>query len=701
MRFLLLLLLLPMAAFAQTADSPAVLIADDVSLSPEKVLVATGNVQVYQGDVGLTASRITYDQRSGNLVIDGPIRMQDGEDVVVLASAAELDQGLRNGILRSARMVIAQQVQLAAVQINRVDARYSQLYKTAVTSCKVCEDGRPPLWQIRAQRVIHDQQERQLYFDNAQIRVGNVPILYLPRLRLPDPTLKRATGFLMPTVSNTSQLGTGIKVPYFIRIGDHRDLTLTPYLSRKTRTLQWRYRQAFRTGRIEINGAVTDDDLDTGGKRAYVIGTGSFELRNDFRLTFDIEATSDDAYLKQYGYSGKDRLDSAITLSRTRRDEYLQAGLIHYHSLRAGEDDSTLPTLVLDGLYERRLFPSALGGEIRFALAGHTHRRTSDIDVKGRDLARLHAEAHWLRSWFLRGGLVIDTNFGFAADMFNISQDSNFPGSSNQVNPQASVALRYPMQRTGADGSRQFLEPIIQVSWTGGNQADVPNVESTRTEFDEGNLLALSRFAQADRREHGTTLALGLNWARYDPDGWEAYVSAGQILREDANPNFTKTSGLQGTYSDYLVAGQIKTQAGLALGGRALFDDSFDFSKVELRGDWSTQRVRLGGSFLWLVDDPAENRAKDVSEFTLDGGYGLDRHWTLNGKWRYDAADDRTAGAGLGMSYVNECVSVDLSVERLFASATTVEPDTKFGLSIGLRGFAASNGTERYTRSCK
>ncbi len=167
-----------------------------------------------------------------------------------------------------------QQVQLAALQMVRVGGRYTQLYKTAVTSCHVCEDGRPPLWQIRARSVTHDQQERQLYFKGAQLRVLDVPVFYFPALRLPDPSLDRASGFLIPTIRTTSKLNTGIRVPYFFRIGDHRDLTVTPYLSPKTRTLTLRYRQAFRTGRIELEGAYTRDDLIPGDNRAFSSAPG-------------------------------------------------------------------------------------------------------------------------------------------------------------------------------------------------------------------------------------------------------------------------------------------------------------------------------------------------------------------------------------------------------------------------------------------
>ena len=280
------------AAAAQQSSAPAnngqpaMLVADQVFITPERTLIAEGNVEAFQGDIRLRAQKITFDRDNGTLQIVGPIRIDQGGEITILASAAEMDKDLRNGILNGARMVFQQQLQLASVQMTRVSGRYTQLYKTSVTSCHVCGDGSPPLWQIRAERVTHDQLEKQLYFENAQFRILDVPVFYFPGLRLPDPTLDRASGFLVPSVRTTSALSTGIKVPYFFTFGDNRDLTLAPYLSSKTRTLDARYRQAFRNGALEIEGAITRDDLQPGDTRGYLFADGAFDLRNDFKLEF-------------------------------------------------------------------------------------------------------------------------------------------------------------------------------------------------------------------------------------------------------------------------------------------------------------------------------------------------------------------------------------------------------------------------------
>ncbi|MFG6561602.1 LPS-assembly protein LptD [Sulfitobacter sp. 1A15299] len=695
----------PLSLAAQTAplgDRPAVLVADQVFITRDKVLVAQGNVEAFQGETRLRATAIRYDQATGALSIEGPIVLSEGENTTILADAASLDAGLQSGLLRGARMILEQQLQLAAVQINRVEGRYSQLYKAAVTSCKVCEDGETPLWQIRAKRVVHDQVAQQLYFDEAQFRIKNVPIAYLPRLRLPDPTLDRATGFLAPTVRSTSQLGVGLKLPYFIKIGDHRDLTLTPYLSAETRTLEFRYRQAFVSGRIEFEGAITDDELDPGDTRGYLFGTGSFDLRRDYKLYFDIETTSDRSYLSDYGYSGKDRLTSELTVSRARRDEYMRASLLNYQSLRDGEDNDLLPNLVLDGEFERRYFPTSLGGELRLTLEAHSHRRASDLSINGdgRDVSRLNGEAAWLRRFTFGNGLVTDVEAGASFGLFNIAQDAVFDGHYSDLVPHAAVTMRYPMQRREAAGVVQQLEPLVQLGWTGGDRLDIPNEESTLVEYDEDNLLALSRFPRPDRRERGAVAAIGVNWARIDPNGMDASLSFGQVIRADADDAFSFSSGLQGTYSDFLLAGQLRSDNGLALIGRGLVDDDFEVAKAELRGVWDFKRGQISGSYVWLHEDAAEDRNENVSEITFDGSYSINSQWQASAEWRFDLADERAATAGLGLSYNNECVQVDLSVNRSYSSSTSVEPSTDIGFNIGLRGFAANTGTERYVRSC-
>lgn len=714
-----LLVLAPMAGAQQAgAADPeaAVLIADDLRITADDKLVASGNVEAVFGRHRLFAARVTYDRETDTVALEGPIRLVDDKGNLVTADSGRIDREMENGLLKGARMVMEQHVQLAAAEMHRVQGRYSQLYKAAVTSCRVCGAETAPLWQIRAMRVIHDQEARQLYFENAQFRVLDVPVMYLPRLRLPDPTLERADGFLVPSFVNSSTLGLGVRVPYFVTIGDDKDLTITPFIATKTATLQYRYRQAFRNGGLTVRGAVSKDRIKGDRLRFYLFGEGEFNLSNDFVLNLNAEAARDRTYLVDYDYSDKDRLSSGARIERVRRDEHIWTDLTYYHSMREGEKNRTLPTLATNIGYERRIFPGGLGGELRFSTLAHGHRRNSnqtwdgnDFDdyADGRDIGRLNLTADWRRQWVLGPGILASLNTGLAMDAFRINQaGSTSKGSEIGLTPYGSVQLRWPWQMATASGAVHVIEPVVQASYIGGHNLDIPYDESTRVEFDEGNLFSVSRFPATDRWERRLTAAYGAQWTRFDPNGWEASLAAGQVWRdripyeEDGRETFTKSSGLRDHGSDLLLAGLFRNRNGMSLTARGLFTNNFNLNKAEARAAWQNRRAQMSASYIWLDRDPGENLGKKVSEGVIDASYRVARHWTINGKWRYDVARDESLRAGGGIRYTNECVDIALSVLRRFTSSENLDPSTNLSLTVGLRGFTAKTRDGSFTRKC-
>ncbi|SHH77409.1 LPS-assembly protein LptD [Marivita hallyeonensis] len=697
---------------ARAQDGSVLLLADTVLVEAGgDTLIASGNVEALYEGTRLTASTIIYDRTSNTLDIQGPIRITQPNGDVLTATRAELDQGFENGLLESARFVLDEQLQIASARAARVGGRYTAMSRIAATSCQVCGSDRPPLWAIRASRVVHDAEERQIYFDDAQFRILGMPVFYLPRMRLPDPTLERARGFLIPELKTSTLLGFGIKLPYFIPLGDHADLTLTPYLSPVTTTLELRYRQAFRNGDLTVNSAVSRDSLDRDQPRGFLFANGAFDLQRGYRLSFDIEAVTDEAYLNDYNSTfKKDRLDSAVTLSRTRRNSFFSTSVIHYESLTDGENNATQPTIIGDVRYNRRFFPQRLGGEVRLGVAAHGHYRYSDRDVDGsdadtvvdgRDVARLNIDLSWRDRWTLPGGLRAGALTQVWVDQFDVRQDAGAEGTYSEITPAASVELRWPLARTTETGARILLEPVAQLGWIGGERTGVPNDESTRVEFDEGNLLALSRFPAADRRERGLIGAAGLRWMRDDPDGWRAALTVGRVWREEEDDSLSRSSGLDGTESDWLVSGQFQHETGIQLLARGLYDASdLRFTKAEIRANVSQERYSLGASYILLTTDPDEDRDDAQSQWRLNGRYNIDRQWTATGNTRYDIAEGQFLTAGIGAEYRNECVIVDFSVSRSFASSTNLEPSTDFGLTVALTGFSTGGSGKEYRRSC-
>ncbi|MBT8457732.1 MAG: LPS-assembly protein LptD [Rhodobacteraceae bacterium] len=685
------------SGLAQTAT----LVADSLEISADSTLIAEGNVEVYYEDARLTATRVTYDRNTDRLTIDGPLILVQDDTTILMADSADLDTDLTTGILRSARLVLDRQLQIAAAEIARTGGRYTRLSRIVASSCEICAADGVPAWEIRASRVIRDEEEKQLYFDNAQLRVAGLPVFYIPRLRLPDPTLKRATGFLVPELETRSSLSTGIKVPYFVRIGDHADITLSPYLSSATTTLETSYRQAFASGDLSFEGAVSRDDLRPDATRAYLFAEGRFDLPRDFTLAFDLELVSDTDYLLEYGYSEKDRLDSSLSAFRVRDDQLARAAITSFRTLRASEIPITneLPNELGEIDLRQRLIADPVWGQLWVSVDVVGLRRPSETPGTGRDVSRFGAAVDWETATTLPSGIVAGAEARLRFDQYVVDEDPAFTDTL-RTTPAAAITLAWPLERTGETGVRHLLEPTAQLAWAETSGDPAPNEDSTAVEFDEGNLFALSRFPGNDAAEEGLRANFGLGWTRYDPEGWTLGATLGRVYRFDAPEQFGADSGLAGTSSDWLAAVHYRLDNRIGLTSRLLIDDNLDVNNSETRVSLRSERASLAGTYLFRAAEPSEGRLEDSSELALDGGYRFDDYWSARGDWRFEADAGRTTAASVGVKYENECIGVDLSLSRRFTSTTTVEPATDITLRVFLTGFGTGGEARPVKRRC-
>ena len=677
------------------AQDFATLLADRVSVDPDGAVTAEGNVEVFYRDARLTATRLRYERAGERLIIEGPITLAEGADVSVLADAAELDADLRNGILTGAQMVLDQEFQIASPRIERVDGRYVALSNAVATSCRVCAGNPTPIWEIRAARVIHDTELRRIYFENAQFRLAGVPLAYLPRFSMPDPTVDRARGFLAPRIVNSSLLSFGLQTPYFLPIGDHADVLLTPWVSDVTTTLIGRYRQQFRFGYANVNGAISDDLL-TDDLRAFVFADWRFLLPGEFVFGGDIELVSDPSYLSNYSFSGKDRLDSSVFVSRTNSDEDILFEYTAFRTLRdidlATRDQVT--GRLLEGRYERALPTGGLGGAAWARFDTTALVRPSDVDILGRDVSRIGAEAVWRNDIVTAGGLVAAAELGLGGDLYLVADDSSFEDVVLRASPASRIDLRWPFQRSDG-GVSHLIEPALMLAWSETSGGEVPNEDSTLIDFDEGNLFALSRFPGYDRTAEGLRGSLAVGYTLRDPAGWSLGTTVGRAFwAEDPGLNAV-SAGLDGLVSDWLVSVQADHGAGFSLDARALVADFGSVSRSETRLAWQTDSFALAAGHTYARSDPADRRLRASSEWTLDAGYRISDTWSSSVDASYNATEATFVDARAGLRYENECVRLDLSLSRNFATSATVTPVTDFTFAVAFGGYGDRRAARR------
>ena len=687
-RGLWLMALLGLGATGALAQNAATLMADQVYVDPAGRLVAQGSVEIWHRSTRMTASRVVYDQRGDVLQVEGPITLSDGPDTVLLADSASLHPALRSGILTSARMVLDQQLQIAAARLVRDENGVNQLDAVVASSCPVCAANPTPLWEIRAESVTHNPNTGRLLFRRAQFRMAGVPIFYAPRLAMAAPGIDRLRGLLRPEISMDSDLGLSVGLPFFLPFGESRDLTVTPTLSTTgMASLALRWRAARPNGGLEIGGQITRDNILPGELRGYAYARSLFELADGWRLTSDLLLVSDRTYLETYGISGEARISGHVTAERIRRDQAIRARLLAFHSLRALDDNATLPNTALQaGLIQRH---ALAGGEARVELGAQGMRRVSSLDGDaGRDVARAHLQLGWRRSGVLPGGVLTSVALQGRVDHVRIADDSAFPDPVTRSALQGMVEFRWPWAGVDRGGARHVVEPVIQLIGARQTGPVLPNDDHTMPELDAGNLFALTRYSGQDSPDDGSRLNAGLRWTRHDPSGWSAEALVGRIWREAPLAGFgpTHRQPLGQDRSDWLLAGRLALDGGTSLTLRLLLDDASTLSRAESNLAWSGAGTTISTRYLYAPASPVEDRTTALSEWSFDVARRLQSGWSTRLGWDYDVEQSLFATARTGIEFRTECLLFDLSLARHFVTATNPSASTRFDMRLELLG---------------
>ena len=181
----------------------------------------------------------------------------------------------------------------------------TNMSKGVFTVCKQKKDKCPP-WLLQAKKISHDKTKKTIYYDNAILKVYNIPIFYFPKFFHPDPTVKRQSGFLNPFFTNNTSVGLGFGLPYYWALGSNKDLTITPKTYKNDNMLFLNeYRQAFKNGFLTLDTSYTrglkkKTTTQNIGSRNHIFANFDFDLAKDqpykSELSFQVQKTSNDNY---------------------------------------------------------------------------------------------------------------------------------------------------------------------------------------------------------------------------------------------------------------------------------------------------------------------------------------------------------------------------------------------------------------------
>lgn len=550
---------------------------------------AVGNVQLFYNGTSVEADKVIYDQKTKRLHAEGNIRLTDAEGKITYANIMDLSDDYRDGFVDSLRVDTEDATRMAATRMDRSAGNYTVFENGVYTACAPCKDDpkKPPLWQVKGARIIHNQTEKMLYFENAQLEFFGVPMAYLPFFSTPDPTVKRKSGFLMPSYTNVSTYGFGAEIPYYFALAPDYDLTLNPRITtRQGALMQGEFRQRLLNGAYQIR-AYGIYQLDPGafagqpGDRNFRGGVetkGQFALNDKWVWGWDGVLLSDYYFMSDYRLSQyKDPLNSFLSLPTEAISQlyltgvgnrsFFDARTIYYLSFSGFQDKVPVIHPVID--YSNVINSPILGGEFSYktnftslsretaafdpittlsntnglclnASADPLARLPSQCLLRGipGTYTRLTAEAQWRRSFTDPLGQIW-TPFAIARVDAIDASISNQPGVSNflpvgdtqalRVMPTVGLEYRYPFINVQPWGTTT-IEPIAQVILRPNETyaGRLPNEDAQSLVFDASNLFAVDKFSGYDRVEGGGRANVGVQATTQFDRGGSINVLFGQ-----------------------------------------------------------------------------------------------------------------------------------------------------------------------------
>lgn len=534
---------------------------------------AVGSVQIYYNGSTIEADKVIYDQKTKRLHAEGNVRLTDAAGRITYANLLDLSDDYRDGFVDSLRLDTPDQTRMAATRADRTNGDITIFQSGVYTACAACRDNprTPPLWQVKGARIIHNQTEKMLYFEDARLEFFGQPIAYLPYFSTPDPTVKRKSGFLIPSYSSSDRYGIGVEVPYYFALAPDYDLTLTPrYTTKQGLLMQGEFRQRLINGAYEIRayGIHQDDKGQYAGQTGYRDWRGGIDTKGQFALNdkwvwgWDAVAVSDKSFFFDYKLGPyKNALNSFLLVPDTGLSQiyltgvgnrsYFDARVMHFLGYSAADVQSQLPVVhpVID--YSNVLNRNLLGGEFSYRAnftslsreqasfdpitvvassngwclptsADPALKTTANCLLRGvpGNYTRLSGEVQWRRSFTDPIGQIFTPFASLRADVISAEID-NQPGVGNYTSvgttqtarlmPTVGLEYRYPFINVQPWGTTT-VEPIGQIIIRPNepNAGRLPNEDAQSLTFDDSNLFRVDKFSGWDRVEGGGRANIGV-----------------------------------------------------------------------------------------------------------------------------------------------------------------------------------------------
>ena len=702
--------------------------SDKITYNKKEFTILTSEQSIYLDGKGnkLEANEFFYDLKLKKIVASGNVNYFNNAGDHFKFSFFEYYEDLQKG---SGEKFLGQMADKSSLEgaSAEIDGKKGTLIinqdksgkkRNAYTSCE-SDKGlsasileKCPDWSVTSSKTTHDKNKKMLYHKNVLVNIRNVPVFYTPYFSHPDPSVKRKSGFLPPSIKNFTNLGKSFKMPYFLEIGDSKDFTFTPvYYTEENPVFLGEYRQKNKNSELYVDTSYSkgykklnkksDDGSSierTAGSRNHFFFNflGSYDdllfASND--LEMNIQKISQKNYLKVHQINTLNikqdisALQNDIILRSYEDSKQLTLEAYVYENLNEESHNEkyqyTLPSITFNNFFRKFNQSVNLSNDFSAKNLGENINQSQQIN-------KIATSSDLKKTRLIQGmGSTFKTSIK-NINTYNDNVESAKENLNNDVYLTLAVENSYPLVKYN-DKTEQSISPIIFSKYTTGsmeNAADQNKILSYQ------DLFSMDRTNSATNIETGASVGYGaeynINKKNLKNEVYlDAGFSMGQILKKSRLKEMPKNSSLQEKRSDYVgnssfkVSSEKFNNSQFDINYNYILNKNFNaFLKNEINTSLGNDNNNLSINYYeenkigknHYVETKYQREFKDNLSFAM----GL----------RKNLEEDFTERNFIETNYESDCLKIGLTLSKIFYQDEELKPSNNLTFSIVLKPFGS------------
>ena len=574
-----------------------------------------------------------------------------------------------------------------SVNINEQKSVYN---KSVFTLCNYRKNDKCPPWSIQSSKMLHDNKKKTIYYENALVKIYDIPIFYIPKLSHPDPTVDRRSGFLPPTISDTKNLGSSVTIPYFFAINNDKNFTLNSRIFNSENPLfVGEYHQAFKNSNFYADFGYTEgykktSETKKAGDKSHFFSKfiKNFKGKNnsDNTLNITLQDVSDDKYLKLYKINtnlvdyNADTLENTIDFTHSDDDMFLGINATAFKTLKDSYNDK-YEYILPEAFLEKNLFNNDFGNlDLQTNMKIHNYDTNKTTKFFVNDLI-WNSKDILFNSGLSSKILGNIKNINYETRNVDVFKESH----TNEAHGAIGLLSELKLQKN-TNNSRHLLTPKLLFRYAPGQMRQ----EENGSKLNPTSAFSMNKSNNVNNFEKGLSSSIGIDY-KIKNKKTDFDFSVAQVINDMENKKMSSESSLDEKLSDLVGSTNLKIGKRLKLNYDFALDQNYrelNYNDLGLSLDYN----KINFNFNYLQEDKhIGNQEYLKTKINLSAS----NNGLVSFETKRNLIKNSSEFYNLSYEYINDCLRAGLVYRREFYNDSELEPENSLMFKITLTPFGS------------